>query len=359
MGARFNKLHQMFVRYRFEQLPDGMLIVRFLAKMPNQMSTVLSCIVSIICIIGVIFNLIVFRILFTVRISSEVTSGLLRFECFICACSCLFALLSTHIRISIPSGLKLVDLVACYCWENFAAIWFWITWSISGMVCLNLERVIAIYFPLIYRAHPRRLLLLAVIYWVLMWPLAYASIPIHRTYSNGTCVITYTFVEAWRKLAFKTYIFLWCVLMYVIPGLVLVVTQTLVIWRIRKKSLSYANQKTIQPTGELQVALDEHVRRLIWTTVAMSSFFLLLHLPDTLLKLLNAVRAVHLEPGSITEMIGIVSILSCDAFYPILLICMTSTLKAYVKCKLICGVAHIARYCHIRCQRRVQFGVSV
>ncbi|VDP70358.1 unnamed protein product [Echinostoma caproni] len=292
---------------------------------------VVRILLSVLGLIGLITNASVFVALLRVQLGSHVTNVLFRSQCIFDGLGCLTMLLRQIIGDRINTGLSELDEVLCYIWHQDNFFWIGPMLAAGNLTCICWDRLTALFRPVYYRQHQRRLIGMFICYTVLTFLLVYVPQFLRRQYKNGQCRFSLVLEHPVTHVIANIQAFLVLIILHVFPAVCLLTSHAFIIWKIRRlkmreKRISQTTT-TVVTTGDSQPRYRRSVSRLVWTTATLSVIYFVCHSFDSLNYALAVAGISDYKAGSPCQQAGLAPIVFCCAINPCVLVNMSKPVR--------------------------------
>ncbi|KAA3674470.1 uncharacterized protein DEA37_0012216 [Paragonimus westermani] len=281
----------------------------------------ISILTNVFSLIGIYDNFLIFGILLETKFGSQWSSILLCNQCFFAGFACSIVLTTNLSKLDARTTVKFIDVILCYLTSHLSVFWLAEILYVHNLVCLTIERVIAIWCPICYRSSQKLLITLTYVYLSIMVLFLYTPLTLNREfYSNGTCGLADDPKAPWRELILRIHTYLWFVLIYAAPALVMFCNNIIIIRKLRQKQISFSWTSS-------EGVLSNPVTRLSMTTVVLVLLHLTFYAYDSIKTLRLHVNNIKCEAGSSTFNSGVLVILVGFSLNPCVLLLMNAELK--------------------------------
>ncbi|KAA3673962.1 uncharacterized protein DEA37_0014806, partial [Paragonimus westermani] len=212
-----------------------------------------------------------FAVLFTFSTGSKWTSSLLQNQCLFAAFACLSAFLAALTRYQFYTGITSLDILFCKFTSNNAMFWLAQVLYVHNLVCVTLDRLLAVLWPIWYRSSQSRLIGITYSYLVFMVCVLYSPLVFKFSLSNGVCKYSDIWAGTWIDVALKYHVFAWNALVYIFPVISLILSHAIILWKLHKTG------RTILTDGRCVRDTNISVRskRILLVTIALTISYIL------------------------------------------------------------------------------------
>ncbi|TGZ74837.1 hypothetical protein CRM22_000732 [Opisthorchis felineus] len=283
----------------------------------DQTSLAVRVLISNFGFVGAILNTIQLYVLCQCNISSRLTTLLLRTQSVVDAYTCFIILIYKLVGTEIDTGLRVLDEILCYLWSRDNLFWLGAAASVQNLTCISLDRFYAVCFPSRYKHHQIRPAVAFFVYEVLMTLFLFVPNCFLRLYYSNKCYSAFAIDGPTTEQFFDVQSYLWLVLNYLLPALIMISCHAYVVHVIR-------NPAAGQQSGQ---HVRKSARRLMLTTTMMAGSLVLLHLYECIRYILGSLRVIISGVGSVSQQVGILLITLSAALNPCLLIATSHTVR--------------------------------
>nr|CAH8828195.1 unnamed protein product [Trichobilharzia regenti] len=296
----------------------------------------LRVIITIEGFIGAILNSLSLFVVFKTRFGSRSTTLMLRLQPIFDMSACFLYAMYTATENGRPTKILFIDKILCYLWSNNIAFWLGVVLSVHNIVCISVDRFIAVLFPIVYKQHQLLIIVMFAIYEFCMIGLLFVPIIFFRLFINGTC--TYVTgpdgIDSNVYIAFRGYT--WLIFQYILPLITVTMCHALIVIQMKKrqrrstKSLSVAEISHIDGLQQhVDHASNENKRLvgLVVITALMSSQQAILHSYENIRYFLTMLNIVIFSYGTVGQQMGPFLILLSSCINPCILIGTTVSLR--------------------------------
>ncbi|GAA33780.1 hypothetical protein CSKR_200782 [Clonorchis sinensis] len=286
----------------------------------DHASLAVRLLISNLGFVGTILNTIELYVLCQCKISSRLTTLLLRTQSVIDAYTCFIILVYKLAGPEIDTGLPVLDEILCYLWSRDNLFWLGVAASVQNLTCISIDRFYAVCFPRRYKIHQIRPAVAFFLYEVLMTLFLFIPNFFLRLYYSNKCYSAFAIDGPTSEEFFEVQSYLWMILNYLLPAFIMVSSHACVVYMIR-------NPAAGQQSGQY---VRRSVRRLILTTLLMAGSLVLFHLYESIRYILGNVGVIVSGVGSVTQQVGVLLITLSAALNPCLLIATSHTVRRQV-----------------------------
>ncbi|CAH8458677.1 uncharacterized protein DC041_0005262 [Schistosoma bovis] len=286
--------------------------------------------------IGTILNLLTLFIVFKTQFGSKSTTLLLRLQTiFDCTACFLYAMYSATENENLlnnknPTDISFINELLCYLWSYNIAFWSGVILSVQNIVCISIDRFIAVLFPIIYKTHQLLLIIIFITYQLGMIGLLFTPIIFFRRFDNDTCIYVPgpNGIDSSTYIAFRGYT--WLSFQYIIPVLIITISHLSIIIKLKKRQYQ---SKTLRP---IEVSLrnkgcelneQKKLIKLVLITAIMSGQQATLHLYESIRYFLTMLNIVIFGYGTIGQQMGPFLIVLSSCINPCIIIGTTVSVR--------------------------------
>ncbi|KAK4474093.1 hypothetical protein MN116_003400 [Schistosoma mekongi] len=287
--------------------------------------------------IGTILNLLTLLIVFKTHFGSKSTTLLLRlqpiFDLIACFLYALYIVTENvnYLESNRPTGITFINGLLCYLWSYNIAFWFGVILSVHNIVCISIDRCIAVLIPIVYKTHHLLLILIFTTYQLCMIGLLFTPIIFFRSFVNDTCVYVAgpIGIDSSTYIAFRGYT--WLLFQYIIPVLIIATSHLLIVIQLKRrqyqtKTLEILNNN-IQHNKDYTLNEQKKLIGLVIITALMSGQQAVLHLYESTRYFLTMLNIVTFSYGTIGQKMGPFLIVLSSCINPCILISTTVSVR--------------------------------
>lgn len=264
--------------------------------------------------IAFLLNLSFSIVIFFNPLKSRVTSFLLCQQSIIDATLCMINILVN----TIPDYHFTLNIVAynsfvCHVWTSFWIYYHVVQMSIQNLVCIAIDRYVAVVKAMIYKEKQKHILIFSNIY---VWTISLAvSFPgaMETINLNDSCRPISVLRSRPINAFLRAYAILYFILSYVLPTLFFVYVYGKII-RIMKQMKAGGNDNSMR-------------NKFTQSAIIITCFFVLLYAYDTTHFMLGKIHTVDYSSGSILQKIGILAITMNTFVHPIVCLAMMKSIR--------------------------------
>ncbi|KAA3671329.1 uncharacterized protein DEA37_0000927 [Paragonimus westermani] len=278
-----------------------------------------------ISLVGVLFNFVVFAVLFEFKIGSLVTNALLRNQSLFAGCACLFVFISHLTNKQFYTNITILDMIICQVTSSNNLFWLAQILYVHNLICMTFDRLLAVLCPIWYRNAQQKLIGTLFVYLTFMVLILYPPLICKRGLVSGVCDRKYKWPGTWIQLVLDNYSYIWAILIYFVPIVLLFSTHIFIFCKLRKSSGKLLNVAVKGYKRSSNVQLN----RLLLTTVSLTLLYTICYSLNTLYFLFAPSKeAIIFE-------VGTMFIVICSCLNPCAMICMNLALKRHLKSRLL------------------------
>lgn len=256
---------------------------------------------------GISSNLVLFGILFTIRLGSTLTISLFRALCIADWWTCFSAFLYQLIGKEIRTGKPEVDKFLCYLWFADSLIWLGVVSSIYNLVCISFDRLLAVGCPVAYKRYNIRFTYGCFLFVFLMTVFLYFPNFLARDYVDGSCRWISLHQNEELRQFFRVEAIVWMVLNYLFPVLFYIGSHCFVIRKLNQIGVFSSPPVDANGTSSTDQGNGKR-RRLIVTTVIIVTMIIIFNSYDTILYLLSFIDITDYGILSARQQVGVLLI---------------------------------------------------
>ncbi|VDP76686.1 unnamed protein product [Echinostoma caproni] len=304
---------------------------------------IVRCINGILGGLGTVTNSLVFVLLLKHKLGSHLTNVLFRsqriYDCF----SCFIMFLVQLIGNNFYTSSSLLNGILCSIWSQENLFWPGPILAASNLVCLSLDRVLAVFKPVFYRQNQKRLIIASLTYNIVNILILFTPRILHRRFVNGTCLFSMEAGNDPFSIISSVHSYLTLVFAYLLPSTCLIVSHALIIYKIknlfsrRTKSSPETSSSERDTVSALPRSDDQRALRLrraiielIITTVVVSSLYLSCYAFDLITYVLGTSGQLDYIGNQIRRQVGLGLIVLCACISPCAVVCTTRHLRLHV-----------------------------
>ncbi|CAH8456419.1 unnamed protein product [Schistosoma turkestanicum] len=290
--------------------------------------------------IGTLLNLLTLFIVFKTHFGSKSTTLMLRlqtiFDCTACFLYAVYAITENEASLinKEPTEIVFFNKLLCYLWSYNIAFWSGVILSVHNIVCISIDRFIAVLFPVIYKTHQLLLIIIFMTYQLLMIGLLFIPIIFFRRFDNNTCIYVPgpVGIDSSIYIAFRGYT--WLFFQYIIPVLIITISHLLIIIKLKKRqhqsqiltSIEVSNSN-IQSNRKYESNEQRKLIKLVILTAVMSGQQATLHLYESIRYFLTMLNIVIFSYGTIGQQMGPFLIILSSCINPCVIIGTTVSVR--------------------------------
>ncbi|CAH8830514.1 unnamed protein product [Trichobilharzia szidati] len=296
----------------------------------------LRVIITIEGFIGAILNSLSLFVVFKTRFGSKSTTLMLRLQPIFDMSACFLYAMYTATENGRPTKILFLDKILCYLWSNNIAFWLGVVLSVHNIVCISVDRFIAVLFPIVYKQHQLLIIIMFAIYEFCMTGLLFVPIIFFRLFINGTC--TYVTgpdgIDSNVYIAFRGYT--WLIFQYILPLITVTMCHAVIVIQMKKRqrrSIKSSSVIEISHTDGMQQRVDhasnenKRLVGLVVITALMSSQQAILHSYENIRYFLTMLNIVIFSYGTVGQQMGPFLILLSSCINPCIIIGTTVSLR--------------------------------
>ncbi|TGZ62266.1 hypothetical protein CRM22_007534 [Opisthorchis felineus] len=125
----------------------------------DQAAFVVRLLISNLGFVGTLLNTVQLYVLCQCKMSSRITTLLLRTQSVIDAYTCLMIFISKLAGSEIDTGLPVLDKALCYLWYKDNLFWLGVVASVQNLTCISFDRFYAVCYPSQYKMRQMQLII--------------------------------------------------------------------------------------------------------------------------------------------------------------------------------------------------------
>ncbi|CAH8491352.1 unnamed protein product [Heterobilharzia americana] len=317
----------------------------------------LRIIITVEGFIGTILNCLSLFIVFNTRFGSKSTTVLLRLQPIYDMIACFLYAMYTATENGKPTQILFLDKLLCYLWSNNIAYWLGVVLSVHNIICISIDRFIAVLFPIIYKRHQLLIIIIFIIYQLCMIGLLFVPIIFFRLFISGIC----TYVTGPAGIDSRVYIafrgYTWLIFQYILPLIIIITCHILIVIKLSRRqhhsiaclpvsvfssvtitttttTTTTTNNSTTATTNHgvqrySESELNDHKRLvgLVIITALMSGQQAILHSYEFIRYFLTMLNIVIFSYGTVGQQMGPFLILLSSCINPCIIIATTVSLR--------------------------------
>ncbi|CAH8483532.1 unnamed protein product [Heterobilharzia americana] len=283
----------------------------------------LRIIITVEGFIGTILNCLSLFIVFNTRFGSKSTTVLLRLQPIYDMIACFLYAMYTATENGKPTQILFLDKLLCYLWSNNIAYWLGVVLSVHNIICISIDRFIAVLFPIIYKRHQLLIIIIFIIYQLCMIGLLFVPIIFFRLFISGIC----TYVTGPAGIDSRVYIafrgYTWLIFQYILPLIIIITCHILIVIKLSRRQ--HHSIACLPVSSEL----NDHKRLvgLVIITALMSGQQAILHSYEFIRYFLTMLNIVIFSYGTVGQQMGPFLILLSSCINPCIIIATTVSLR--------------------------------
>ncbi|KER29802.1 hypothetical protein T265_03601 [Opisthorchis viverrini] len=286
----------------------------------DQTAFLVRLLISNLGFVGTLLNTIQLYVLCQCRMSSRITTLLLRTQSVIDAYTCLIIFTSKLAGSEIDTGVPTLDEALCYLWYKDNLFWLGVVASVQNLTCISFDRFYAVCYPSQYKMRQIQLIIGCYCYEVGMTLFLFIPNFFLRRYESNQCNSQFAFDGHVIEQFFEVQAYLWTLFNYVLPAFVMISSHAYVIHVLRRPTTGQEGSQFIR----------SNVKRLILTTSMMAGFLLVLHLYEAVKYILGNSGIVPYASGSVLQQVGILLITLSAVLNPCVLVATSHRVRMQV-----------------------------
>lgn len=298
------------------------------ASKMSTAETAVSAIIGILGGLGTIMNTTVLIILFKNKLTSKLTTALMRSQCIVDGYASMMALLYQIIGPVIITPWVGVNRILCYAWFEDELFWLGPLLSVQNLVCISFDRLMAVNCPMFYRLHQIALMVGCYIYSVAVCLLLFLPTILLRHFTNETCSFAVPAKNSPLDQVLDLHSIFWLLLAYFLPAVFIIICHVVVICFIR-------DIRNRERGDDQRSKSHKSLYKLIKITTGLVVSVLICHSLESLRYMLASLHVLNYEPGSAAQQAGVVMITLCCFFNPCLSLHTKVSLRRIFNEKLI------------------------
>ncbi|TGZ73231.1 hypothetical protein CRM22_001649 [Opisthorchis felineus] len=257
---------------------------------------------------GSMINGMVLWTLFQVKIGPRLTTLLLRTQCTVDLLTCLMAILYQIFGGEVQTGSLVVDQIFCKIWYSDNMFWLGTICSVTNTVCISVDRLIAVIFPVLYKRYSIWLQSAMICYLILNVVFLFTPNLLSRGVVDGICGWADVDPQSLLGRYFEVEPYIWLFLVNFLPSIVILSTSAVAIYITYKDKRAVITKVSAQNEFEKEYTAyaDEKVKKLVITCVLMSGTLLLCYSYDGLRYLLSSLGLLDYHTGSPKQQIVLI-----------------------------------------------------
>ncbi|TGZ74834.1 hypothetical protein CRM22_000729 [Opisthorchis felineus] len=286
----------------------------------DQAASVVRLLITNLGFIGTILNTIQLYVLCQCKISSRLTTLLLRTQTVIDTYSCLIIFIYKLSGQDIDTGLPLLDEILCYLWYRDNLFWLGVVFSVQNLTCISFDRFCAVCFPSQYKIRQTQLIIVCYVYEIGMTLFLFIPNFFLRRYKANQCYSQYAFDGPVIERFFQVQAYLWMLFNYLLPAVIMITSHAHIIHVLRHPTPGQQRGRQVQ----------NNVKKLILTTSLMAGLLLALHLYEAIRYILANSDVILYAAGTATQQVGPLLITLSALLNPCVLIATSYTVRRQV-----------------------------
>ena len=279
--------------------------------------------------IGICLNAIFTITIFIRPLQNYVATVLLGNQSIFDGLACLMTLLNTLIpSYMVSSNGSLYDVLGCHIWGSKYLYLLFIMASVQNIVCITIDRYIAVLRPSTYRSSKKKFLISTSIYIILMSIIIPLPALCFMKISNNTCIVS----NIYPGIEFKNFL-LWCAIIwtfsiYIGPVLFLSIAYWRIIRKLKKSvmpDLNDIDKEKLKGTHQLTISV------FIATVIFICTFTF-----DNICYILSQFDIVEYTPGGVKEKIGLFIVTINSVLSPLSYFCFMKSFRVRFYSLFIC-----------------------
>ncbi|TPP63067.1 hypothetical protein FGIG_12425 [Fasciola gigantica] len=286
-------------------------------------------------LIGTITNTITFVLLLYHKYGSKLTNILFRAQCLYEGFGCLIMFLRQIFPDVALTNSIFFDRLFCKLWSQDNLFWPGPILAASNLVCISLDRLIAVFKPIFYRSRQRFLLLIFTSYNVINVLVLFTPQLARRQLVNGTCTFHFVMDDHRLNILGSIQAYMLILFTYVLPCLFIITSHAIIIWKIQKiykSALENSNPSQIKTGSSTSTDEDQEqlrsspVRRLIIMTVILSTLYIICHSMEAFTYALATSGVLNYIDNPVQQQMGLGLMVLCGCISPLVIVCSTKQL---------------------------------
>ncbi|KAG5447681.1 hypothetical protein CSKR_200565 [Clonorchis sinensis] len=286
----------------------------------DQAAFVVRLLISNLGFVGTLLNTIQLYVLCQCKMSSRITTLLLRTQSVIDAYTCLIIFSSKLAGLEIDTGLPILDEALCYLWYKDNLFWLGVVASVQNLTCISFDRFYAVCYPSQYKMRQLQLIIGCCCYEVGMTLFLFIPNFFLRRYEANQCRSQLAFDGPTLMRFFEVQAYLWTLFNYALPAVIMISSHAYVIHVLRRPTTSQEGNQSV----------PSNVKRLILTTSMMAGFLLVLHLYEAVKYILGNSGIVPYASGSVLQQVGVLLITLSAVLNPCVLVATSHKVRRQV-----------------------------
>lgn len=276
----------------------------------------LRCLIGITAGIGIFTNLFLLVTISKISFNSRLTTILMICQSIYDGTFCVLLFLYKAFGSEVRSNSELVNKIFCFLWYHENIMWLAVIASVQNMVCISVDRFMAVMYPLVYRTRRCLIGCACFTYLIIMSLFLYAPNVLSRRFQDGRCHIGIIVDNYALKKYIEFLIYMWFVNYYLAPFTVFVILHIFIIRKVNRppqmtstnespsaiSAIENADPATGQTTTQ---AMNTMIRQLTKTIVLVAVVNWVLRFYDALHYLLGATGLLVYDILSVPQQIGV------------------------------------------------------
>ncbi|CAH8464464.1 unnamed protein product [Schistosoma curassoni] len=280
-------------------------------------------------IFGIILNIVAITVVFTSQFGSKFTTFVFRaqpiFDLSACFSTAMYYMIQSISPGNNGTGIYIIDVIICHFWFKNGLFWLPCILSVQNLVCISLDRASSVLFLGSFKTYTNKFFVLYFLYMLSMFLILYIPTPLLRRYTDGQCVMDFSFPWIQTKVFLGYIVYSWVVFSYFVPVLVTLVSHAWIIHVLKISNPSHQNCATQNFEATLQI--QKKTTQLVITTTIMSCQLAILHSFECISQILIACEVVVYTYGTPIEQMGTILISLGCTLNPCILIFSTAPLR--------------------------------
>ncbi|CAH8459371.1 unnamed protein product [Schistosoma rodhaini] len=280
-------------------------------------------------IFGIILNITAITVVFTSQFGSKFTTFVFRaqpiFDLSACLSTATYYMAEFMSLANNGTGIYIIDVIICHIWFRNGLFWLPCVLIVQNLVCISLDRVSSVLFLGSLKAYTNIYFFVYFVYMLSMFLILYIPTPLLRRYTDGRCVMDFSFPWIQTKVFLDYIVYSWVVFSYFVPVLVTLISHAWIIRVLKTPRSSHRNCATQNFEATLQI--QRKITQLVITTAIMSCQQAILHSFECIVQILITTGVVTYTYSTTFEQMGTCLMLLGCMLNPCILIFSTAPLR--------------------------------
>ena len=293
---------------------------------------VIRIFLAVFSLIAAVLNVIVLWILSKVKIVSKLTRSLFIAQSTCDAFTGLIVFLYKTIGPEILTRSDTMNQILCTIWYQDNLMWIGIIAGMEIIPCISLDRLMAIFWPILHRSHQKLLIICFFNYIVLITIVLFLPNLFLRLYYDGHCHYEQALKNPVVDFILKIDPFNILVWFYIVPILVLIGSHIFILSKLFVRKHVGVN---CVGSGSTDI-VKKKTRDLALTVLAIAVIMLVFHAYDSTIYFLDSVGIYRYILGSTSQQAAVLLIIISRCIIPCVLVVSTPCLSRYLVRQMFC-----------------------